>query len=95
MYAIIDGAAVEDRASLHTLLFEQLALPEWYGRNLDALYDCLTERREDTNFYLVNMETLRQTLGGYADAFWAVLTEAAEENPHIRLHWQDFEISEE
>jgi hypothetical protein len=41
------------------------------------------------------MDALQQTLGGYADAFWTVLTEAAEENPHIRLHWEDFEISAE
>jgi len=74
MYAIIDGAAVADRGALHELLAQQLALPEWYGHNMDAL---------------------QQTLGGYADAFWTVLTEAAEENPHIRLHWEDFEISAE
>lgn len=95
MYAIIDGAAVADRGALHALLAQQLALPEWYGNNLDALYDCLTERREDTDLYLVGMDALQQTLGGYADAFWTVLTEAAEENPHIRLHWEDFEISAE
>ena len=31
------------REQLHDYLQEMLPLPEYYGRNLDALYDCLTE----------------------------------------------------
>ena len=27
----------------HTYLADALCLPTWYGRNLDALYDCLSE----------------------------------------------------
>ena len=38
----LDGAALCRREEAFALLGEALALPEWWGRNLDALYDCLT-----------------------------------------------------
>lgn len=27
---------------VHVWLIDKLSLPEWYGRNLDALWDCIT-----------------------------------------------------
>ena len=33
---------------LHKYLHTALALPEYYGANLDALYECLTEIAEPT-----------------------------------------------
>lgn len=40
---ILDGNSLTGRESLHDVLSAQLDLPEHYGRNLDAMYDCLTE----------------------------------------------------
>ena len=44
---IINGAAVTSMADIHRILAEELAFPEWYGGNLDALHDCLTDLHED------------------------------------------------
>ena len=38
----LDGAGLCRREEALALLGRALALPEWWGRNLDALYDCLT-----------------------------------------------------
>ena len=38
----LDGAELCRREEAMELLGRTLALPEWWGRNLDALYDCLT-----------------------------------------------------
>ena len=38
----LDVAMLCRRREAMSLLDEALALPEWWGRNLDALYDCLT-----------------------------------------------------
>ena len=38
----LDGAGLCRRKEAMALLGSALALPEWWGRNLDALYDCLT-----------------------------------------------------
>ena len=56
--AIIDGREIQDRRQLHEALAAQLHFPEWYGKNLDALYDCLTDVHEETVIRLLNLEEL-------------------------------------
>lgn len=46
MQIVLDGSVITGREQLHDAVSQQLALPEWYGRNLDALYDCLGEVRD-------------------------------------------------
>ena len=43
---VLDGRRMDDRAAMHAELKKKLALPDYYGNNLDALNDCLGERRE-------------------------------------------------
>ena len=45
MNLILNGELILNRETLHDILSSKLTLPEWYGRNLDALYDCLTDLR--------------------------------------------------
>lgn len=44
MVVTLSGAHMQTRAQLHTRLAEAFSLPPQYGRNLDALWDCLSER---------------------------------------------------
>ena len=39
----LDGNLLGDVAHIHDYLKEMLEFPEYYGKNLDALYDCLTD----------------------------------------------------
>lgn len=39
----LEGARIETRLELHDALAEALVLPDWYGRNLDALADVLDD----------------------------------------------------
>jgi ribonuclease inhibitor len=39
---ILDTAGISTKDDLHELLKHQLGLPDYYGKNLDALWDCLT-----------------------------------------------------
>ena len=77
---ILDGAKIRDREGLHDLLSQRLHLPEWYGRTLDALYDCLTDLTEVTVF-LRNAGDTTGDLGDYGDKVLRVFRDAAEENP--------------
>lgn len=43
---ILDASKMGQRKAAHEYLQEMLPLPGYYGRNLDALYDCLTEMEE-------------------------------------------------
>ena len=39
----LDGNLLADAAKVHDYLKEMLEFLEYYGKNLDALYDCLTD----------------------------------------------------
>ena len=79
----IDCAALTDRDTMHDILARELCLPLYYGRNLDALYDCLTEF-PSCSIRLLHLEAL-SALGAYGNALLATLRDAAEANPLLNL----------
>lgn len=79
----IDCAAIGSRAQLHSAFSRSLSFPAWYGNNLDALYDCLTELGEDTTLILTNWTLLDKALGRYAATTRSVLIQAMMNNPHL------------
>lgn len=85
MELIIDGSALPEAAAVHDLFTRALDLPEWYGRNLDALYDVLTERGEPLRLLVRNREALAAGLGEYAEDLLRTLVDAAAENPALTL----------
>ena len=60
----IDGNAYASKHELHQALKMLLDLPEYYGCNADALYDCLSERTGKP----VNLCILSQGDGEVAEA---------------------------
>ncbi|PRX47237.1 barstar (barnase inhibitor) [Prauserella shujinwangii] len=40
---VLDGAQHRDRLGTLDAIAAALSFPDWFGRNLDALYDCLTD----------------------------------------------------
>ena len=81
----LDANNAKSRGDLHDLFANTLSLPEWYGRNLDALHDCLTSLNEDVQITLC-AEELIGTLGErYVRQLTRLLRDSAAENPHITL----------
>lgn len=89
MRYLLDLSRADSRAALHALLAGALPLPAWYGCNLDALHDCLTELSEPTELVLRGGEALDASLGSYASAFRRVLRDSAAENPDLTVIWED------
>lgn len=85
MNVLLDGNTILNREMLHDTLSAALCLPEWYGRNLDALYDCLTDVQEETVLVLRDRAALEEHLGGYGRRFVRLLEEVSLENPNVRL----------
>lgn len=61
---ILDGAKMTEKAAAHEHIAEALAFPEWYGNNLDALWDLLSEGNE-REIELINSAALLNALGSY------------------------------
>ncbi len=77
---ILDCADIPDKTAFHRMLAEKLAFPEWYGHNLDALMDCLTDL--DTTQLVC---THWSCLGDWAAAFAETFADAAAENPYFQF----------
>lgn len=83
------GLGKED---LHRALAESLNFPQWYGNNLDALYDQLTAITCETLLVLYQFDTM----GAFRTGFRRVLKDAEQENPnlHIALPMMPPEVTE-
>lgn len=84
MRATINGKRVTDKASLHALLGQKLSLPADCGKNLDAVFDVLTEPGKDRIITVKHEDLLRERLGDYADRLFRMLEDAAQSG-HVRI----------
>ena len=82
----IDCGELDSREKLHSAFAEALSFPAWYGRNLDALHDCLTDIREETTLRLLNWAAAA-VLGNYHHGATKVLEHAASVNSNLTVEF--------
>lgn len=82
---VLDGDKITDKEKLYDALKSDLILPDWYGRNLDALYDCLTDGQEEVRILIKNQALLECHLGRYAILLLQVLHRISEDNPDVHI----------
>lgn len=80
---ILDGGRMTDREALWDYLKSTLPVHDYFGRNLDALHDELTEYRKPLTIKLVGREQLENYLGRYGEMLIDTLLDAAEENGYL------------
>lgn len=73
------------REQAHALFKAALNFPEWYGANLDALYDLLTELSSPVCLTLIHPQAAVEQLGEYGAMLLRTLEDAAAENPSFKL----------
>ncbi len=71
---------MKDKESAHAYLAKELGFPEYYGSNLDALFDCLTEFCGDAFIIIEGSGALSKTLGDYGKSLIKVFLNAASES---------------
>ena len=71
-----------DRAAIHKALSEELGFPEYYGKNLDALYDIMSSYSEDA---VIVVEGSSE----YGKKVLGTLKDAAAENKHIKIEFAE------
>ena len=86
---ILDGALMTDRQAVHDLLTEKFAFPDYYGRNLDALYDLLSTYSGEVNVTLIHESQMYESLGNYGKSLVSTLRDAAAANINLMLSISD------
>lgn len=76
-------ADIKTLPELHSALRTLLELPDYYGNNFDALYDCLTEIGVPTRLEVRDLK--KSGLGDKATIFRKVLVDADRNNPNFNV----------
>lgn len=79
MELILDGALFGNSNQVLNYMANTLRFPAYFGGNLDALYDCLTERCGETTIRLKNWPD-----HGRLHHIAMVIRDAAEENRDLK-----------
>lgn len=79
-------ARMQSIRQLHKYLRAELELPDYYGENLDALYDCLTEVCEPVILKIPQAAVAAGSeLGWYGARLLTVVQDAAAANPNLQV----------
>ena len=81
MRIVLDAMRLQSKDEAHKYLRDALNFPEYYGGNLDALHDCLTEF-DDIEIEFMNTDRVS---GGYFARVMNVFKDSAEENPELKI----------
>ena len=76
---LIDGNKVKTQKKLQAEFKKSLDFPDWYGENLDALYDMLTWITDEIGVIAVNTALLAENLGEYWDKFLYLMNDIQNE----------------
>ncbi|MCR4895402.1 MAG: barstar family protein [Lachnospiraceae bacterium] len=85
MKATIDLKDVYGADDLYQLLAEYIAFPDYFGNNLDALFDVFTEISEETEITFTGGAEAEAVMGKFARSFKKMCARASEENPCLHI----------
>ncbi len=83
----LDGKMMRDREMTHEYLQERLDLPEYYGKNLDALWDLLSYESLPTLITVINVSSIFRYLGDYGYDLIEVFNEVNLEKGKVQIEF--------
>ncbi len=82
----LNGRAMRTREEAHEQIARALRFPEWYGKNLDGLWDLLCDAQAEVSFG--GTDAMLSALGEYGLRLLKTFYDAAEENPDLSFQVQ-------
>lgn len=84
---VIDGKYIRDEKTFHRTVKRLFQLDDYYGENLDALWDMLTERK-NLNIKIINSKSIIKYLGDYGLKIINLFNELnrVDENFKVRIY---------
>ena len=87
----INGRDFETEEEVHAYLSEELGFPSYYGKNLSALYACLTELSDDTRIILDISETEEDEMIDYLQRMAEVISDAVDASDYLEMELIEME----
>lgn len=81
----LNGNSMGTKELAHLYLKWKLDLPEYYGENLDALWDILSVFSDPLEITLYNSDKLIEHLGEYGESIIELLNDLADENSNVSI----------
>lgn len=81
----INGSEFDTPEEVHEFLADELDFPAYYGKNLSALYDVLTELSEDTRIVMNLSEVEDDSMIEMLERMAEVMTDAADANNYLEI----------
>lgn len=82
----LDFKGINTKEELHQLLKEELNFPDYYGANLDALYDVLTDMN-DIEIEIINFKYFQERNTRYANLLSELFKEINDNNLQIKINY--------
>lgn len=84
---LVDGKFMQSKEAMYTHLTRVLSLPSYFGNNLDALWDILTESEEQTQINFINVDLAQEYLGDYGKKLIKLFKELEIENENYHINF--------
>jgi ribonuclease inhibitor len=81
----LDGYKMTSKSEAHKYIKKTLNFPDYYGENLDALWDLLSTKSKTISIFLLHEKKVYENLGDYGKQLIDVFQEAAISNTHIQF----------
>ena len=87
MKTVINGKHIKDKKAFHKMVKRVFQLDDYYGENLDALWDMLTAKNE-LNIKIINSKLIIRNLGDYGLKIVDLFNELnrVDENYKVRIY---------
>lgn len=86
---LLNGKRMTNKKRTHLYIKRKLGFPDYYGNNLDALWDLLTTMSEPISIIIFNERYITEFLGEYGYSLISVFQEAAKANERIDFNLID------
>lgn len=85
MKIILNGDKMKTKDMAHEYIEDRLRLPEYYGKNLDGLWDILSTYSDEIEIELIYKDSLINYLGEYGEEIIQIFEDGQSENPKIKF----------
>lgn len=80
----LNARKMNTRENAHEYIAQKCGFPDYYGKNFNAVYDCLTSMA-DTVITIKHAESLTENLEDYGRTLLCVFSDAAENNAGLQV----------